>query len=108
MLPKHAAITLLIEWGKSERAEVQFLDYPSVSPAFREYQSGYRKLVDYTGRDEIAEKAGAAVNMLHPALRKTLRLAFVDGVSKIPRRARDMAIDAFRREYDSLPESGGC
>lgn len=103
MVPKYAAVQLLIEWGAAERSEVSKLDYPSVSPAFKDYHSGYRNTVVMTDRDVDIERTGLAVNSLHPALRKSLRLVFIED-KKIPRRARDMAIDAFRREYDSLPE----
>ena len=106
-MPKHAAILLLRQWGDAESGEVKALDYPSVSPTFKEYVSGYRRTVVVTKEDELMEKVGGVVNSLHPALRRTLRAEFIDQTKKIPRRAREMAIDAFRRGYASASESGG-
>jgi len=107
MMPKYAAMTLLKDWGDAERGEVSQLDYPSVSPTFKDYQSGYRSTGVMTERDMVVEMTGTAVNKLHPALRKTLRLIYIDRAKKIPRRARDMAIEAFRKEFDSLPKDSG-
>jgi hypothetical protein len=106
MIPRHLAILLLKQWGQAEIKETKSLDYPSVSPTFKMYQSGYRKTVVLTEEDRLVEQTGMAVNALHPALRRTLRLEFIDQTKKIPRRARDMAIDSFRRSFSATPESG--
>lgn len=106
MIERYHAVILLKTWGQSEKIELAAIDYPAVSPMFKDYLSGYRKSGVEVNLDDQNEMVGAAINNLHPAIRRTIRLEYVEGAKKIPRRARDLALNAFRREFASLPEDG--
>jgi len=101
-MEKFVAVVLLRRWGAAEAAEARNLGYPSVSSAFRDHAGGYRTSSVVTlDDDHWIEKAGAAVNALHPALRTALRSEYVSG-GVVPFRVRGMALDAFRRKISAL------
>lgn len=98
---KHGAKILLKWWAGSQNGEVKPLDYPSVTPVFREYQAGYRNHPPETDNDGLVELVGLAISQVHPAARKAIKQSFLHH-KKIPRRAREWAIVAFARQFDSI------
>lgn len=101
MLPKHLAKSLLSKWGAHERRELSKTNYPPVSPMFKGYISGYRSNHDVADDDGAADKVGAALSLMHPGLKSTLKAVYLDG-GKIPRKAHAMAIYEFCRIYPSV------
>tara|TARA_B100001287_G_scaffold66836_1_gene54625 strand:+ start:10554 stop:10871 length:318 start_codon:yes stop_codon:yes gene_type:complete len=103
VLSKHLARQLLSDWGRYERKEIRRIGFPAVSPMFRDYLAGYRSTVPGSKDERIIEKTGAALAQMHQGLAKTLRLVYLDR-GKCPRRAHDLALHGFIKEFESLPE----
>ena len=79
MIEAHAAKYLLLDWAKYQRKELARLDYPAVSPMFKDYQGGYRSSGTVDDKaDEAAEKVGQALARIHPGLRNTLKFVYLD------------------------------
>ncbi len=79
MIEAHAAKYLLLDWAKYQRKELARLDYPAVSPMFKDYQGGYRSGVTIDDKADIAaEKVGQALARIHPGLRNTLKFIYLD------------------------------
>ena len=98
MLPKHLARSLLSTWGSHERRELSKTSYPPVSPMFRGYVSGYRSSYEVADEDGVADKVGAALALMHPGLKNTLKMVYLDR-GRIPRKAHAMALHEFCRTY---------
>ena len=60
MMQKHLAKHLLKQWASHENRELTKIDFPPVSPMFRDYTAGYRTSFEETERDRAAEKVGQA------------------------------------------------
>ncbi len=100
MITHHEAHLLVEEWAAGELAEVRRVWFPSVSPSFEDYQSGYRSL-DSSKRDLRLEATGWIMTVLQankPLFYTTLRRHYVDR-KKIGGRARRAALDAFCRAH---------
>ena len=103
MLSKHLAKQLLSDWGRYERKEIKRIDFPAVSPMFRDYLAGYRSTTPGSRDERIIEKTGTALAQMHQGLAKTLKLVYLDR-GKGPRRAHDLALHGFIKECEALPE----
>ena len=92
---------ILIIWAKMQRKELAKLDYPAMSPMFKDYQGGYRASasVDVAKSDEGAEKAGQALSRIHPGLRNALKAVYLER-GKCSRQLHNIAMTAFCKEYD--------
>ena len=53
---------LLKQWASHENRELTKIDFPPVSPMFRDYTAGYRTSFEETERDRAAEKVGQALS----------------------------------------------
>ncbi len=100
MIPRHFAHTLLRKWASAEQSEVSHVDFPRVSPMFRDYQSGYRATIPDSEEDLIPEKVGIVLQDMHPALSRTLRRYYFEG-KRGGRRAYSMAMSDFCKRWDS-------
>lgn len=100
VVSKHYGIVLLKRWGAVERSDILRLSYPPVSPMFRDYEAGYRSNTVTPRREAEINEVGMTVSGMHPALRATLRRAFIGG-EKVPGKTRDFAIREFCRNYSS-------
>ena len=104
MLSKHLAKHLLATWAQGERREMQKVDYPPVSPMFKDYVSGYRSLDVSIRAEETSEKVGRALAEMHQGLARTLRRVYLDR-ERCSRKAHDIALDGFCRKYESLEDA---
>lgn len=101
MIEARAARYLLFDWAAYQRKELARLGYPAVSPMFKDYQGGSRSTVTVDDKaDEAAEKVGQALGRIHPGLRNTLKLIYLEK-GKCSRQIHDIAMAAFCKEYDA-------
>ena len=101
MITKPAAQTLLKQWGRYQNREISRIDFPPVSPMFRDYVAGYRSTSDRVDEDDLAEKVGLALSMMQSAMANALRRYYMDG-GKVTRRVHDMALVGFQRSWEAL------
>lgn len=100
MISVSSANHLLSSWASYQRKELARLDYPSVSPMFKDYQGGYRSSVTIDDKaDEAAEKVGQALSLIHPGLRNVLKLIYLER-GKCSRQLHNIAIAAFCKKYE--------
>jgi len=104
MIERFLAHKLLRMWADAETREVRHVDFPKVSPMFRDYQSGYRATV-FTDDDEmIPERVGRVLQGMHPALSRALKQFYFEGRDPRGRRKTfNLAMSDFCRRYDSTP-----
>jgi len=101
VIEAHAAKHLLLDWAKYQRKELARLDYPAVSPMFKDYQGGYRSSGTVDDKADIAaEKVGQALARIHPGLRNTLKFIYLDR-GKCSRQLHEIAMAAFCKEYEN-------
>jgi hypothetical protein len=103
MIERFLAHKLLRMWAAAETREVRHVDFPKVSPMFRDYQSGYRASVSSEDDEIIPERVGAVLHEMHPALSRTLRQFYFEG--RDPRgfrKAFNLAMSDFCKRYDSV------
>ena len=100
MITKPAAQTLLKQWGRYQNREISKIDFPPVSPMFRDYVAGYRSSSDRADEDDIAERVGLALSMMQTAMANTLRRYY--GWREGDQRVHDMALVGFQRSWEAL------
>ncbi len=104
MIERFLAHKLLRIWASSRSREVRHVDYPRISPMFRDYQSGYRASVQTIEEEMIPEKVGMILQEMHPALSRTLKQFYFEGRDlRRQRKAFNLAMSEFCRRYDSTP-----
>jgi hypothetical protein len=108
MIQRFIAHKILRIWAQAENREINHIGFPSVSPMFRDYQSGYRATGLGDDEDLIPEKVGAVLQEMHPALSKAIRHFYFEGrdIRKF-REAFNMAMSDFCKRYDSIPDDLG-
>lgn len=104
MMQKHLAKHLLKQWASHENRELTKIDFPPVSPMFRDYTAGYRTSFEETERDRAAEKVGQALAIMQPALAGVLKKVYLDR-ARLPRKIHDIALHGFQRSWESLEQS---
>ena len=102
MIERFLAHKLLRMWADAESREVRHVDFPRVSPMFRDYQSGYRASVSSEEDEIIPERVGRVLQEMHPALARTLKQFYFEGRDpKGRRKAFNLAMSDFCKRYDS-------
>jgi hypothetical protein len=103
MIERFFAHKLLRMWAEAESREVRHVDFPKVSPMFRDYQSGYRATVVTDDDELIPERVGRALQEMHPALSRALKQFYFEGRDiKGRRKTFNLAMSDFCRRYDSV------
>jgi len=108
MIERFLAHKMLRMWATAENREVRHVDFPKVSPMFRDYQSGYRAMLTSDEDEVIPERVGQVLQDMHPALARVLKQFYFEG--RDPRGHRkvfNMAMSDFCRRYDSVPDDAG-
>jgi hypothetical protein len=104
MIERFLAHKLLRMWAEAETREVRHVDFPKVSPMFRDYQSGYRATVLSDEDEVIPERVGRVLQEMHPALSRTLKQIYFEGRDpRGHRKAFNLAMSDFCKRYDSVP-----
>tara|TARA_S200000501_G_scaffold367905_1_gene404973 strand:- start:1101 stop:1454 length:354 start_codon:yes stop_codon:yes gene_type:complete len=104
MIERFLAHKLLRMWADAESREVRHVDFPRVSPMFRDYQSGYRASTHADEYEVVAERVGRVLQEMHPALARTLKQFYFEGRDpKNVRKAFNLAMADFCKRYDSTP-----
>jgi hypothetical protein len=108
MIARFVAHKYLLAWGEAESNEVRHIDFPKVSPMFRDHESGYRVTFSTADDELIPDRVGLVLQEMHPALGRTLRRYYFEGrdISKT-RKAFDMAMSDFCRRWDSALHDSG-
>tara|TARA_B100001057_G_scaffold496252_1_gene597227 strand:+ start:1282 stop:1638 length:357 start_codon:yes stop_codon:yes gene_type:complete len=106
VIQRFLAHKLLRIWAQAENHEINHIDFPNVSPMFRDYQSGYRASGMGDEGDLIPERVGAVLQEMHPALSRTIRQFYFEGRDlKKFRQAFNLAMSDFCKRYDSVPDN---
>lgn len=101
MISKAEAVNLLNEWAGGELQEIRRIWYPATTPAFQEYQTGWRESSAIDSKKDLRrERVGAALFEMQPALRKVLISRFRSGRSH-SRQLFEMSLLEFRRVYSA-------
>ena len=93
---------LMKQWAQAQRIELFRLNFPSVSPMFRDYVAGYRSSSVGDDLDVVSERVGQALAQMKPGLSNALKLRYLSE-GRISATLHDIAINQLVIEYESLP-----